>query len=277
MRDAKNLQSSGLSINIIAGFTKESSSIRASGSLQHVITDKEANTFGLQTENLKNAIAKDRGKKPDQAFLRSVTRGYQYDPYTKHGWDQVQTLLTVVSATIIDITSTPVILDEKKSTNYLNRKATFDIRMTQTVENTATSEWSSTHTIDVSQTVKYGIELIGGSTSLSYSYSWGQGGSHSKTETISTQHGVSIDLEPGEAAIAQLTASKGTMKVRIVYEASLIGGTAYIYERRYEGYHDWWSPIGYIMRNAGISNSKQFTEDIEIDYFGKSEIKVQHA
>ena len=38
----------GITVQIVAGTTASSSSVSASGSVQHIITDKEVQTFGIQ-------------------------------------------------------------------------------------------------------------------------------------------------------------------------------------------------------------------------------------
>ena len=65
------------------------------------------------------------------------------------------------------------------------------------------------------------------------------------------------------------------MKVRIRYRAHLIGSTAVDYNPRYKGHHFWDLDIGGVMMDAGIPNSVEFTEDIEVGYFSGGNSKVE--
>lgn len=107
------------------------------------------------------------------------------------------------------------------------KKATFDASISDQVTNTVESNWSETDSIDVKQTIKYGLSFLGsgggGETSISYSHSWGEGGSESKEVTVGSVSGVSVELNPNESIEAVLTANRGVMKVRLVYHAELSG------------------------------------------------------
>ena len=110
---------------------------------------------------------------------------------------------------------------------------------------------------------------------MSYSHAWGQGGSESKNITVGSSSGVSVELEPGESIEAQLTASRGVMKVRITYRAQLSGSTAINYNPPFKGHHFWGLDIGGVMQSGGLSNSIQFTEDIEVGYFSNAKIELR--
>ncbi|HEY0077373.1 MAG TPA: hypothetical protein VGB73_01925 [Pyrinomonadaceae bacterium] len=264
----------GIEISIKAGVDKATSSVNASGSVQHVITDTEKKTFGLQDADLKNVVAKYFGKKPNDAYLHSNTPWG--DLYKTYNWPQVQTVLVVDSATITGITSEPVIIATKTLTNDSSREATFNAGISDQVCNTTESNWSETDTISVSQSFNYQVSFLGsgggGETSMSYSHEWGQGGSESNSVTVGSDTGVSVTLEPGESVDAQLTASRGVMKVRIVYKAYLIGDVAVNYNPKYKGHHFFALDVGSIMDAAGLSKSRQFTEDIEVGYYANSKV-----
>ena len=92
----------GISISIVAGSDDSSSSITASGSVQHVITDEERTTFNLGDKQLKEAISSYFGKSPNDAYLHSPTPWD--DLYKTYSWPQVQMVLVVQSAEILGIT-----------------------------------------------------------------------------------------------------------------------------------------------------------------------------
>jgi len=269
----------GITVQIIAGTSASTSSVSASGSVQHIITDKEVQTFGIPDGKLKDAVAKYFGKSPNDAYLHSDTPWG--DLYKTYGWPQVQTVLNVASATVTGITSEPVIVAQQTFKNNSSVRGTFNVGISDTVTDTTESNWSTSNTIDVSQTVNYGISFLGsgggGSTSMSYSRTWGQGGSQSKSVAVGSSQGVTVELDPGESVQALLTASRGVMKVRIVYQANLIGSTAINYNPRYKDHHFWALDLPSVMQASNINNSLKFTEDIEIGFFTNAEVELKNA
>jgi hypothetical protein len=266
----------GITVSIVAGADEAHSSVNATGSVQHIITDKERTTFGVQDSALKNAVGKYFGKNPNDAFLHSPTPWN--DLYKTYGWPEVQAILVVQNAQLTGITSEPVVVATKTFTNQSSKKATFDASISDQVSNTTESTWSTTNTIEVAQKITYNVGFLGtgggGETSMSYSRQWGEGGSQSKSITVGSSSGVSVELDPGESIEAQLTASRGVMKVRITYKAYLTGSTAINYNPTFKDHHFWALDIGGVMGAAGINNSVQFTEDIEVGYFSNAKIAL---
>lgn len=270
----------GISVSVTVGADQASSKVQASGSVQHVITDQERSSFGIQDGPLKAAVGKFFGKNPNDAYVCSPTPWD--DLYKTYNWPQVQTVLTVQEATIVGITSEPVIVATKTFVNNSSKKATFNASVSDQVSNTTTSSWSNSDTIQVGQKISYEYKFpggsgIGGETSLSYSHTWGQGGSESKTFTVGSTQGISIDLDPGESVESVLTASRGVMKVRLVYVASLSGDVAVNYNPTFKDHHFWALNVGGVMQAGGIANSLKITEDIEIGYFSNAKSELRDA
>jgi hypothetical protein len=267
----------GIDISIQAGLTEATSNASASGVEQHVITDKEVETFQIGDGALKGAVEKFFGKRPNDVFLHSDTPWG--DLYKTYQWPQVQTVVVVQSATITAITSEPVIVAQQTFKNTSSVKATFNAGISQTVTNTATSGWSKSDDVTVTQKISYEIGFLGagtkGETSLSYSHSWGQTGSESKAVTVGSTSGVSVPLDPGQAVNSVLTASRGVMKVRVVYRAYLVGDVAVNYDPTYNDHHFWALDVGSVMAAAGIPNERTMTEDIEIGFYSNSQIDVR--
>ncbi|QDH81324.1 follicular epithelium yolk protein subunit [Echinicola soli] len=267
----------GISISIIAGHDESVSSVNASGTVQHVITDEERTTFKLGSKQLKDAVKAYFGKSPNDAYLHSPTPWG--DLYKTYSWPQVQMVLVVQSAEILGITSEPVIVKTQEFTNESSKKGTFNVAISDSVNNTTSSNWSTGGTLSVGQKFSYDVKFLGagggGETSLSYSQSWGIGGQESKSITVGSTAGVSVELDPGQSILAELSASRGVMKVRIRYNAYLIGNTAINYNPTYKGHHFWSLGIGGVMSSGGIQNSVQSTEDIEIGYYSNSKIELK--
>ena len=270
----------GLTIQIKAGRDVGSSSILASGSVQHVITDKERSSFGLTDDALKNAVAKYFGKRPNDAYVKSPTPWD--DLYKTYGWPQVQTILNVSKAQILEITSNPAILKTTKLKNDSTKTGYFTANVNDSVTNTTDTNWNLTTTVDVSETVQYSVELegiasVGGSTTWSFSESFGVGGSESKSITVGSDQGVSVELGPGESADVQLTVSTGQLKARVFYDVYLIGTTAINYNPTYKGHHFWALDIGAVTQAGDIQNHRSITEDIKVGYYSNAEVKLSDA
>ncbi|PCJ04527.1 MAG: follicular epithelium yolk protein subunit [Rhodobacteraceae bacterium] len=267
----------GISISIVAGSDDSSSSITASGSVQHVITDEERTTFNLGDKQLKEAISSYFGKSPNDAYLHSPTPWD--DLYKTYSWPQVQMVLVVQSAEILGITSEPVVVKSQEFKNSSSQKGTFNVDISETLTNTTSSNWSTGGTLSIGQKFTYGVNFLGsgaqGETSISYSQSWGIGGTETKSITVGSSSGVSVELDPGEAIVAELSASRGVMKVRIKYKAYLIGSSAVNYNPTFKDHHFWSLGIAGVMASAGISNSVVSTEDIEIGYYSSSKIEIK--
>lgn len=266
----------GISISIKAGATAATSAVQASGSVVHIITPTERNTFGIDDAALKAAVGKYFGQPPDDAFLCEPTPwGGLYNTYH---WTQVQMSLVVQKAEILSITSEPIIIATKDFANNSPYPANFNCAISDDVSNTTETNWSETNTIDVNQTISYEVSFLGtgggGSTSIDYSYAWGKGGSESTTVTVGSTAGVSVDLAPGQKVQAKLTASRGTMKVRVSYLASVAGTVAINYGGTYKGHHFWGLDLGNVTGAAGLSTNHVLYEDIEVGYYANGKVEL---
>jgi len=266
----------GININIVAGHNKAASSVHATGSVRHVITAKERTTFRLGDKQLKDYVKAFFGKSPTDAYLHSPTKWH--DLYERYSWPQVEMLLVVRDARILEITSQPVIVTSSEFANNSSHAGTFEVGVSDTVTNTTAFSWSLGGTLTIGQSLEVGIGLEGtgikGEASWSYSQSWGIGGQKSKSITVGSSSSVSVELEPGEAIVATLSASRGVMKVRIRYNAYLIGSTAVNYKNKFKGHHFFSLPISGVMSKGGATNLVESTEDIEIGYYANSKIEL---
>jgi len=269
----------GINVNIIAGSTAEASSVRASGSIVEIITDTQAQLFGLSDSGLKNAVKAFFGQAPNDAYLHSPTPWG--DLYMTYGWPQVQSTLDVISAQVLTLKSNPVALGTRKYTNNGATVATFTADLTDTVNETTETSWSQTQGVEVGQTISYGVEFsgvnIGGETSISYSQEFGVGGSESKEVSISATSGVSFELVPGQSAEVDFNASRGVLEVELVYQLSLSGDVAVNYNPTYKGHHFWGLGVNQVLQGAGLSTTFQYKETIEIGYYSNGEITVNKS
>jgi hypothetical protein len=266
----------GISISIKAGTTAADSWVNASGSQQHIISDEERNSYGIGDAALTTAVAKYFGKAPNDAYLHSPTPWN--DLYKTYNWPQVQTTLVVQSAKITGITSEPVIVATKTLANNSKVPATFNAGISDSVTNPASSTWSNSNSVTVGQKVTYDVSFLGsgggGETSFSYSHTWGESKTETTSVTVGSQQGVSVPLDPGQSVDVQLTASRGVMKVRITYLASLSGSCAVNYNPTFKDHHFFSLGVGGIMQTSGLATTKQIVEDIEIGYFSNAKVEL---
>jgi hypothetical protein len=267
----------GIEISIQTGLSTATANASGSGREQHVISDTEVKSFGIQDKSLKTAVGQYFGKTPNDAYLKSPATGN--DLYSTYGWPQVQTVLLVDSVTITGITSEPVIVAQQTFKNNSAVAATFNVGISQSVANTASSTWSRTDTLTCAQKITYKVGFAGigggGETSFTYAESWGESKTESQTVTVGTTSGVSVPLSPGQSVVSVLTASRGVMKVRVVYRAHLIGDTATNYNPKYKDHHFWAFGIGRVMDAGGIKNVQTVTEDLEIGFYANSQVELR--
>jgi hypothetical protein len=270
----------GLRIEITAGRTKGESSVKASGTIKHLITDKERELFGIgggSGGGLHKAVKKYHGKEPNQAYVRS--KAGKHKLYKKYHWPQIQSVFRVKKAEILEITSKPTIIGTYPLNNPSSHTATFHAETMETVSNSVESNWSSTRSYSLEQEFEYSVKFLGagggGKTSMTYTQSFGEGGSETTTHTVGSSQGVSVTLEPGKSAKALLSSSKGTMRVRITYEVFLTGVTACNYNPTYKGHHFWAFNIGSVLRAAEKPTHIEFTEDLEIGYFSNGSVTLE--
>mmetsp|Transcript_12753 Transcript_12753/g.35346 ORF Transcript_12753/g.35346 Transcript_12753/m.35346 type:complete len:339 (+) Transcript_12753:61-1077(+) len=266
----------GVNININAGPTEAESSVQATGSVQEVITDSQRTSFKLNDSQLKSAVNAYFGKAPNDAYLHSPTPWG--DLYKTYHWPQVNTVTKPTSAQILGIVSKPVTLASKTFENKSSKKATFSGGITDQVSETTTSSWTTSNSLKIGQKFTYKVEFLGtgggGETSLEYSHTWGQGGSESTSTTVGTSSGIQVVLDPGEKVEAVLSASRGTLKVRVFYESYLTGSTAINYNPTYKDHHFWALGISGVMSKGGVSNKITSSEDIEVGYYTNAVVKL---
>lgn len=230
----------GFTVVLIAGPDQASSSITVTGSTQHVITDTERNTFGLSDSVVKDAVAKIKGKRPDDAYLHSPTPWN--DLYKTWNWNQVTTIVEPAGAMITDISSSPCVIGSNTQTNHSSVVGTFSFGVMTSVTESSESNWNVSNTISVSETTTYSVgskAFASASESITFTYghTWGTGGSQTSTTTVGANQKITVKLQPGQSAIADLTMNKGTIHAKIFWKARLTGAVAVNYGQAYEGHH----------------------------------------
>lgn len=261
------------SILIDVGEDVKSSSVKATGEEWHVITPKEASTFKITDAALKSAVATYFGKKPNDAYLHSPTPWN--DLYKTYNWEQVTVYLRTIEATITGLSTKPAIIKTQTFKNKSSKPATFDCSISSDVSDTVEATWSNTVGLSFTQSISYGTKFLGGDTSMTFSLEMQQGGSKSQMVTVGQMAGVMVDLDPGEAAKATLTADHGSLGVRVVYEAYLSGVTAVNYNPKYKDHHFWALGINGVRQAVKLPGTFRIVDDIRVGFYSNGEIVLE--
>ena len=271
---------SGISISVVAGPDVNTSSVIATGSVQHIITDAEVSSFKINDSELKQAVAKYFGKAPNDAYLHSPTPWD--DLYKRYNWPQVQTVMVVDSARITGITSNPEVIASNKFSNKSSVPGTFNAGVSTQISNTESTTWTETTSLSISESLNWkvsfeGLGEAGGSVTWGFTQTFAKAETQSQTVTVGSTEGISVTLQPGQSVSANLNTTRGTMNIRIVYRAYLTGVTAINYNPTYKDHHFWALPISNVMSAAGIPNSIMVTQDVQIGYYSNASVTLSDS
>lgn len=266
-----------ISINVIASEDESERQIHVSGSDIAVISDDEINTFKLSDEKLKSAVASYNGKRPDDVYLKSPTPWN--DLYKTYQWMQVNRVLKPIRAKMSSIQFKPVIVLTQHFNNTSCSPAIFKAYIRQQVEDTIASIWETNGQLTTGLNISYGIEFlamaVSGKASFNYFSKWGENIMKSQSVTVGSETGLEITLQPKQRAQAKLFATRGEMKIKIDYEASLEGFLAVNYEDGFKGHHFHGLDVNLVLRAGGFNSSVFSSEEIVIGYYSDSEVMVQ--
>lgn len=267
---------SAFTLNIQAGTTQAASSATGSGSYQEVISDSNAALFGLGDDSTnKDMVNKYFGARPDDLYLHSPTPWD--DLYSRYNWPQVQTNLQFVSATVSSFDDQLEAVNTAHLVNTSKKAGTFHATSSKTVQNTTTSSWSVNNSFTIGQKFEYGVSFLGaggkGESSLSYTHSWGEGGSESTSVTMGNSVGVDVELQPGEAVDVVVMAYAGSMTIDVVYNATLSGWLAINYGDKYNGSHFWGLDVNNVLAANGKPTTIQITQTIKVSYYTSSYVE----
>lgn len=146
--------------------------------------------------------------------------------------------LTALDAEIVSLTRQPTIIDSaiwdnRNEENPHDFSATVETEVQDTVE----SHWDVSHGLTESIDVKVGVGPVDTEGSVSYETTWGEGGSHSTTKSVSTSDTISGSVEPGAMQLAALVCQRGVLTVKVRYRFELLDGNirAWWYGKRGKG------------------------------------------
>lgn len=261
----------GLSVKLGVHETAEKSTIEVTGFTKGIITDDQRAQFGIENAELKEMVNKYHGGSVNDVFTSDPTPWNNL--YKTYKWEEVYVLLTAVDAEVIELTSNPVILGAKTLTNHSNVDAEFTTSISESVTESFSSTWNSSLASTLGQEVSYGVEgIAGGKTSFSFTTEFGESETTSHQATVGAASGVTVVLRPKQSVIAKLSASRGTLKARVTYEARLGGLVACNYNPTFKGHHFWALGIQNVMTTPSV---KMITQDIDVGYYSTGNVTLE--
>jgi hypothetical protein len=281
----------GITLSINAAATVGESSLVATGYYQHPITSNELALFGLNAHG-GNYFASvfGGGNAPDEMWYTQPANSRWGDLYSDYPDNlPVTATVSVASATIQDITSNPEIISSQTFSNESGKAGVFNCGVTMDVATSAETSWSRTVTYDVTQTVSYELSFLGagagGETSFSFSQQFGEGGTQSNSITLGQSSGLSVELEPGQSVVAELSVSQGTMTIEVVYQITLTGGVFGTFESPYTwpnspgngyGSHYIWMvyDVNDVLSSGSAPQVITVTETIAVGFFTNSVVTL---
>ena len=262
-------------VSIVIGKSLSDSRAVAQGDTKHLITKPERKAFKLEThEDLLKAIGSYSGRKPTNATLRATDTDGWAENFAKYGWAETVTSLTAIKADILESTKEPTILKTQVLRNNTKIPGTFSASISEETESTIETNWTNSQSVSFDSTVSIGVKMVDASVSIGSTSSFGQGGSTSVSNKVGSSSAVTVTLNPGESVKAVLTAFKGTMKVRVTYEAQLSGGASINYNTKFNNYYHWWNDIGRILNSVGTNNRVRIYEDMTIGYYSEGDVTL---
>ena len=132
--------------------------------------------------------------------------------------------LKPIAADILSITQQPTIIDHAVWHNPGPGDSSYTAEIHTSVSDTIEDHWDTSKSIGVSAEVGVSVGPAEARTSVSYTTSWGKGGSKSQTVDVGASDSISKTLSPGEQVLAALVGQRGTVAIEVQYEAEVTEG-----------------------------------------------------
>ena len=208
----------------------------------------------------------------DDDQLPSKLRG----TFAKYRWQPATLTNRAQSARILKVTSNPVIVGRAPARNHSDVKGTASYEISDTVSDSIEREshWDVSST--VTQTVEYKVGgdavggSVGGSTSLSFTGGYGESTGNTHSVELGSKGSGSVELEPGEEVIVELTATRGQIEAQVDYLQTLTGGVFYHYGKRVDGHYLWYAPLSKLYSQQELR--QVHTEVLKVHMYSNMEI-----
>ncbi|XP_047999818.1 LOW QUALITY PROTEIN: uncharacterized protein LOC125236943 [Leguminivora glycinivorella] len=215
------------------------------------------------------------GPWPTDVYIHSPTPWS--DLYQRYGWAQVHRRLKPVKATILGIHSQPEIIATQRFRNNVTRRVDYKAELSQKVSNTVSNSWNIQHNINVGQLSKWNSKsLLDRSAEQLHSPTPTNGARAAVTpRKLLFQPALALRFPSSQVNQSKpMTASRGTMEIEVVYEATVYGDVAVNYEDTWNGHYFWRYDVNAVMASGGLPRTLQVTETLKVGFYTDVEIEV---
>ncbi|CAH0718415.1 unnamed protein product, partial [Brenthis ino] len=265
-----------ITIDVKAGRDISDIVINYSGFDKALIGNKEIELFKIDELNLKRAVRSKYQVTPRDVFLKSPTPWG--DLYEKYHWEQVSRVMQIKSVTVKQSAVKSIAILSQDFENSFNNTIKVNAGISQTVENRIATTWSMNKETTISQEIEYDLNIIiakiAGTTSFSYTSSWGKSDEKSEAVTLGATSGMETELQPGQAATAILSANRYSLDIEIVYALSLQGNVAVNFRKKHKGHHFYGPTIESVLKSDELPTEVTVVEYIQIGLFTDASLKV---
>lgn len=258
------------SVKILSG---EPPAIRVEGTEVRKPKPEDLAAFGIPTQNdLLGLIGNHLGARPKAVYMEDpLPWGDQ--SYGKYGLESVRVLVRYMDARIDRLERNPVIVNRKEFENTRRDKkpGTFGGDISRTVTNVMERNWNAGGSVGFEQSIYYEVGgdavggKVGGSTTLSATASYGEGGRTEKQEALTSGTNVEVELEYGEKVTASLTCMKGILVAHATVASSLQGTFFVDMGRRYKGHFFHFVPVArvkaMVLKRTETIQAEQYSEE----------------
>ncbi len=265
-----------INLEIISGSDVFNTEVLPFGYEEHFITPEEREMFNIGKDSqLKSAVENHFGERPEDVHL--LPEDYPWGKiYNDYNWSPVKASYYVADISILDVQQEKVIISQKEFENKSSIAATYNASITESVANTIESSWNSSNKLSGGFNIKGKFSVLAveteATTSIGFEHTWGKGGTTRHMTTVGTTTGLSVTLKPKEAVIAELTATRGRLKVKINYNVLLSGSILANYYPPYKDHHFWFLPIRKVLDKK---STKKVTENILINYYSNTKVVLR--
>ena len=179
-----------------------------------------------------------------------------------------------MGARIVSVESKPAAQVTRRRKNPSSKRASFTVELTDSISTdhsrSTSDEWA------VGMETKIGVE-IGGElaqakttveTTISFGYTRGQETTNTRGESVSVSDSITVELDPGEEAVAAMSCNRGQIMVDVDYECALRGAAMFSFHQKLlNGGRDHHVDIERVMRQLhGQAISHRVTERMGLGF-----------
>lgn len=269
---------SKINIEVLVDENTENVSFNFSGKEEYLLTMNDMKLFDINEDKLKKGVGVIFGRDPDIVRCMKPAMWYTEEMYDKYNWKPGKKMVSVKSVKLKSLTKRPIIVSKQKFEN--NSKATIKVStgLSHTVENTLRTSWSSDHEVSFEQSFEYGVNLFvtkfQGTTKVGYKTNWGSHEEKSESVTIGTSNGAEIELHPGQAVTAILSANTIELEAEVTYAISIKYGLVAMYHKKYKNHSIWYLNIDNVMKRGGMNNEIIVKEIMKFGFNIEGSLKV---